>query len=212
MKKKLITLISLGFILLASCSKYPPETSRLAEDMVIYTKYDLTANFATYKTFAIVPNIAYIDGKDSSVLTDANAQALLGEITLNMENRGYKLTSRTSAPDLGINVTAIKNTSTTVYTPGWYWGYPGYYSPGWWGYPGYGYDYPYPPTYISSYSTGTLLIDLVDLKNKTTDNKVMIRWNAYIRALMTGNHTLDDIIKSIDQAFKQTPAIKASAK
>ena len=199
----------MGMLVLASCSKYPPSSIRLTEDLVIYTKYDVTANFNDYKTFAIVPEIPYIDGKDTSYLTDANAQALLVEISKNMVNRGFVAPTGSASPDLGINVTAIKNTTTTVYSPGWYWGYPGYYSPGWWGYPDYGYSYPYYPTYITSYSTGTVLIDMVDFKTPV-DGKVMVRWNAYIRGLLTGSHTQSEVLRSVDQAFIQTPTLKTT--
>ena len=211
MKTKLLTIFALGLIMFSSCSKYPPSSIRLTEDLVIYTKYDVTADFNTYKTFSVVPKVAYINGKDTAYLTDANAMALLDQISKNMLKRGFVTATGSTKPDLGINVTAIKNTTTTVYSPGWYWGYPGYYSPGWWGYPDYGYGYPYYPTYITSYSTGTVLIDMVDLKTPV-DGKVMVKWNAYIRGLLTGDHTKSEVLSSVDQAFKQTPAIQTSSK
>ncbi len=211
MKTKLLTIFTLGLIVFSSCSKYPPSSIRLTEDLVIYTKYDVTADFNTYKTFSVVPKVAYINGKDTAYLTDANAMALLDQISKNMLKRGFVTATGSTKPDLGINVTAIKNTTTTVYSPGWYWGYPGYYSPGWWGYPDYGYGYPYYPTYITSYSTGTVLIDMVDLKTPV-DGKVMVKWNAYIRGLLTGDHTKSEVLSSVDQAFKQTPAIQTSSK
>ena len=211
MKTKILIFIALGMAALTSCSKYPPSSGRLLEDLVIYTKYDVTVNFNDYKTFSIVPAVAYINGKDSSTLTDANAMALLDRISKNMISRGFVAPTGTNKPDLGINVTAVKTTNTTVYSPGWYWGYPGYYSPGWWGYPDYGYGYPYYPTYITSYSTGTVLIDMVDLKTPV-DGKVMVKWNAYIRGLLTGDHTKSEVLSSVDQAFKQTPAIQTSSK
>ena len=210
MKTKLILLFLGAGLILASCTKYPPASDRLLEDLAIYTKVDLTVNFENYKTFAIVPAIAYIDGKDSSTLTNANAMALINRVALDMTGRGFKQVANTAHPDFGINVTAIKNTNTSVYYPGWYWGYPGYYPPNWWGYPGYGYGYPYYPTYVTTYSTGTVIIDMVDFKNPTPDNKLMIRWNAYIRGLLTDTHTQADILKCVDQSFTQSPQIKTT--
>jgi hypothetical protein len=210
MKTKLLIIIVMGMIAITSCTKYPSDTGRMTEDLVVYTKYDINIDFNDYKTFAIVPAVAYIDGKDSSALTTPNALGVLDRITSDMTSRGFTQVAATDHPDLGINVTAIKSTNTTVYSPGWYWGYPGYYPVGWWGYPGYGYGYPYYPTYITSYSAGTVIIDLLDLKFKTTDNKIMIRWNAYIRGLLTDTHSLSDVQKSIDQAFTQTPALKTT--
>ena len=154
MKTKLILFIAMGMLAITSCTKYPPASGRLTEDLVIYTKYDVNVNFDNYKTFAIVPKIAYIDGKDTSYLTDSKAMALINRIAADMISRGFAQVASTATPDFGINVTAIKTTNTTVYYPGWYWGYPGYYPPNWWGYPGYNYYYPYYPTYITSYSSG----------------------------------------------------------
>jgi len=169
---------------------------------VIYTKYDTSIKFNQFKTFSIVDSIAYISPTDSGKVLDADAQAVLNQITQNMTSRGYVLVNKNQNPDLGINVAAVKNINVQVYYPGWYWGYPGYFPPWYWG--GGGYYYPYYPTYITSYSTGTLLIEMVDLKNVTPDGKMYIRWNAYIRALLTNSHTLNQIKESIDQAFRQT--------
>ncbi|MCX6247376.1 MAG: DUF4136 domain-containing protein [Bacteroidetes bacterium] len=210
MKTKLIIFVVMGMLAITSCTKYPPSSSRTMEDLVIYTKYDVTVQFTDYQTFAIVPAVSYIDGKDSATLTTPNAIALLDRISADMESRGFKKVNSTDNPDLGINVTAIKNTTTTVYYPGWYWGYPGYYPPNWWGYPGYGYGYPYYPTYTTSYSAGTVIIDLADFKFKTSDDKIMIRWNAYIRGLLTDTHSQGDVLNSVDQAFAQTPSLRTN--
>lgn len=193
-----------------SCTKYPPDSSRVSQDLAIYTKYDISVNFNNYSTYAIVPKVAYIDGKDTSYLTNAQAMSLLNRIAADMNARGFlQVADSTFHPDLGINVTAIKSTNTSVYYPGWYWGYPGYYPPGWWGYPGYNYYYPYYPAYITSYSTGTVIIDLADLKYPQ-NNRLMIRWNAYIRGLLNGSHSTDDVLRCVDQAFDQTPALKTT--
>jgi hypothetical protein len=210
MKTKLLLFIAMGMLVITSCTKYPPVDSRLTQDLVIYTKYDVNVNFNDYKTFAIVPYVAYIDGKDSATLTTPEAMALLDRIASDMKGRGFTQVATDVNPDLGINVTAVKTTNTTVYYPGWYWGYPGYYPSDWWGYPGYGYGYPYYPTYITSYSAGTVIIDLVDFKFKTLDNKIMVRWNAYIRGLLTDTHTQSDVLNSVDQAFTQTPSLKTT--
>jgi len=202
--KILLILIVTGLFLVTSCSKYPPTSDRLLEDLVIYTKYDTSINFKQYKTFSIVDSIAYISPTDSGKFLDANAQAVLNQISRNMTSRGYALVNKEQDPDLGINVAAIKNVNIQVYYPGWYWGYPAYFPPWYW--EGQDYYYPYYPVYVTSYSTGTLLIDLVDLKNITPDGKMYIRWNVYIRALMTNDHTLNQLTESIDQAFRQTKA------
>ena len=205
----LVAIVSLG--LLVSCTKYPPGVTRLQEDLVVYTQVDLQKDFNQFKTFAIVDSIAYIDNKDSGHFLNADAQTVLDQIIMNMQNRGFVKVGKNDTPNLGITVSMIKTTSTTVYYPGWWWGYPGYYYPGYWGYPSYNYYYPYYHTYITSYSAGTLIIDLADFINLTEDEQIPIAWFAHIRALLTGGHTLDQVKLSIDQAFIQTPTLKTNA-
>jgi hypothetical protein len=83
---------------------------------------------------------------------------------------------------------------------------------GYWGYDWYGYYYPYYPVYYSSYSAGLANIELVDLKVFPEGSKTRyLRWNAYIRGLLTGQHTEGEILNSIDQAFTQTPQLKTNA-
>jgi hypothetical protein len=56
-------------------------------------------------------------------------------------------------------------------------------------------------------------IELIDLKNvNTASNVLYIRWNAFIRGLLTGNHSQAELLNSIDQAFTQTPQLKTSGK
>jgi len=195
-----------------SCATYPGMDSRLAEDLVDITKYDLGTNFKQFRTFSIVDSVVFIkNGKDSVRVLENQTRALLSEITGNMQARGYTLVDRkTGKPDLGINVSAIKVTNVSYYYPGWYWDYYGYYDPYYWGYPGYNYWYPYYPPAVSTYSTGTVIIDMLDLKNAAAhNNKLYVVWVAIIRGLLTGYHTEQDILTNVDQCFTQTPQISA---
>ncbi len=205
MNTKLIFILMVaGMFIFTSCSKYPPTSERLLEDLVIYTKYDTSVNFKAFGTFSIVDSIAYIAPKDSGKILDANAMAILNRISKNMIDRGYQKVAKSQKPDLGINVVAVKNVNAQIFYPGWYWGYPGYFPPWYWG--GGGYYYPYYPPYITAYTTGTLMIDMVDCKNVQPGDTLYIRWNVYIRSLMTGYHTIGDLESSIDQSFLQTKA------
>ena len=209
MKLLKLSFIALGILAMASCSKYPTASSRLLEDLAVLTQYDVNTNFGLYKTYSIVDSIYYITGKDSSMVLTPDAKAVLNQIIGNMNARGFKKVAKSAKPDLGINVAAIKTTTVTVYYPGWYWGYPGYYPAGWWGY-GSSYYYPYYPTYYSSYSAGTLVIEMVNFKDVTDNGQVPVVWDVFIRGLLTGTHTTSDVTGSIDQAFTQTPAIKTN--
>jgi hypothetical protein len=209
MKLLKLSFIALGILAMVSCSKYPTASSRLLEDLAVLTQYDVNTNFGLYKTYSIVDSIYYITGKDSSMVLTPDAKAVLNQIIGNMNARGFKKVAKTAKPDLGINVAAIKTTTVTVYYPGWYWGYPGYYPAGWWGY-GNSYYYPYYPTYYSSYSAGTLVVETVNFKAITDKGQVPVVWDVFIRGLLTGTHTISDVTSSIDQAFTQTPAIKTN--
>ena len=63
-------------------------------------------------------------------------------------------------------------------------------------YYGYGsyYSYPYVNTY--AYNTGALVVEIVDLKNVTPDNKVKVIWNAYMGDVYSA-------IDLIEQSSKQ---------
>jgi len=210
MKLLKLTLVAVGIVAMVSCSKYPSASSRLLEDLAVLTQYDVNTNFGLYKKFSIVDSVYYVSGKDSGKVLTPETTAILNQIIGNMQARGYqKVDKKTGNPDFGINVAAIKTTTVTVFYPGWYWGYPGYYPPGWWGYDG-GYYYPYYPTYYSSYSAGTLIIEMVNFKAITEAGQIPVVWDVFIRGLLTNTHTLSDVTSSIDQAFTQTPAIKTS--
>ena len=208
MKLLKLTLIAVGILSIASCSKYPSASSRLLEDLAVFTQYSVTTNFGQYKTFSIVDTVYYITAKDSGKVVNPNTEAIITRITQDMVSRGYQ--EVTTNPDLGINVTAIEVTNITAYYPGWYWGYPGYYSPGWWGYSGYGYYYPYYPTYYTSYSAGTLAIEMVNFRAITPEKQIPVVWNAFIRGLLTDTHTISDVTSAIDQAFTQTSVLKSN--
>ena len=198
--------------LLGSCATYPGVDSRLAEDLVDITKYDVNTSFTQFRTYSIVDSVTVIkNGKDSTHVLNPQAQALLDQIITNMNARGYtRVDRKTGKPDLGINVAAVKITNFSFYYPGWYWDYYGWYDPFYWGYPGDDYWYPYYPPEISVYSSGTVIIDLLDLKNAAAhDNKLYVIWNAYIRGLITGYHTVQDILDNVDQCFAQTPQIRS---
>jgi hypothetical protein len=210
MKKIIFSIMAIGMFVMTSCTKYPAESDRLTEDLVVYTQYDVNINFSDYKTFAIVDSLGYQDVTDSGRVLTPNAKALLDRIASNMVSRGFVQVAHDAIPkpDFAIDADYLKTTTVSTYSPGYYWG--GYYSPFYWGYGGYYYGYPYYPTYVTSYSAGSVFIDLFDLKHPSTDNKLYTRWNAYIRGLYTDAHTSTEINKSIDQAFSQTPSLKTS--
>jgi hypothetical protein len=194
-----LLILGLGLIMTLSCTKYPPSSERLLEDLAVITQYDTKVDFNLYKTYAIADTVVKITAKDTTYETGTTAMAVIAQIKKNMADRGFTEVAATAKPDLGIQVVYYQNTTINAY-------YGGYYG-SWWGY-----YYPYYPVYYSSYTTGLADMELIDLKVLPPNtNQRYLRWNGYIRGLLTGNHSLDEIKRSIDQAFTQTPQLKTTA-
>jgi hypothetical protein len=195
-------IMGLGLVFTLGCTKYPPSSDRILEDLAVITQYDTKTNFSNYKYYAIANSVVKITSKDTTYLTDQTAMAILSEISKNMELRGFVKAVAPVAPDLGIQVLYFEN--TTVYTYSYDpWGY----------YPYWGYYYAYYPVYYSSYTAGLADIELVDLKaTDPTDHRLYIRWNAFIRGLVSGNHSTSEITGAVDQAFTQTPQLVTTLK
>ena len=218
MKKTWYTfLVIAGLFSVTSCYRYPSDTDLLSEKDVVLTLYDVNTNFNNYHTFSIVDSIGIIKDDDTVVkrISNDTTTAVLNEITQNMVQHGFLQVNKDSTPDLAINVVAIRTLNVVgEFYPGYWWGYPGYFPPDYW-YPTYWdwwYYYPWYPVYYYTYQTGTLVIDIVDLKNpEPTTQKLKIVFNTYIRGILAGTHTIGQILTDIDQAFKQTPQLATTA-
>ena len=199
MKNKIpFLLLIVGVILVASCTKYPADVTRTQEDLAVFTKYDVKKDFSSYKTFWIDNALYYKDGSDSGFVSGDKAMTIINQIVKNMTDRGYTritVVDPNNKPDLGISVTYIHKTNVDVYYPYYpYWG--------WWGYyPYYGYGYPTP--YVTSYSVGTVFVDMVEMKNSSGSQLTGV-FSGIIRGLYTETHSTGEIQSSIDEMFNQS--------
>lgn len=193
-------ILGLGLVFSMSCTKYPPDSERLLEDLTVLTQYDTKTDFNTFHTYALAPSIKKITDKDTVEITNQEAQNILDQIDKNMQARGFLKVPGSNSPDLGIQAVYYENTYVYAY----YYDYWGYY---------YGWYYPYYPVYYSSYTAGLMNMEAIDLKNVTSgqQQKIYIRWNAFIRGLLTGTHTNSEVLSKVDQAFIQTPQLKTNA-
>ncbi|PWU02481.1 MAG: hypothetical protein C5B52_05305 [Bacteroidetes bacterium] len=204
MKKQLI-LILFVVALNVSCRK-TPDYDKLSVDFVVQTSKDPDANFKNYKTFSIPDFIKLrTTNPNDTIWDDQDAIKLLDQVSQNLISRGYTKVDLGANPDLGVTMTAIKDLNIGVIYPGWWWGYWGCY---------WGYCY-YPPYYpwgaIYTIPTGTLIVDMIDLKDAGNEQKLVVKWGS----VMSGGlgYTNDDIqlgIKAIDQSFVQSPYIQAN--
>jgi hypothetical protein len=203
MKTKItLFILGLGLIFTLGCTKYPPDSERVTEDLAVVTQYDTKVDFNNYKTFVMPTQVVKITSKDTIFISNSSTTAVFDQIVKNMVARGFIQVSPPLSADLAVDVIYYENTYVYSY----------YYDP--WGYyPNWGYYYPYYPVYYDTYSAGVGNIELVDLKYTNPANQQLyLRWNAYIRGLLTGSHTDSEILGTVDQAFTQTPQLKTSAK
>jgi hypothetical protein len=182
-----------------------PEAVELVDQMVVQTNYDKTANFSDYSTYAIpTDTIGFISETSADTIIVASKSTfpkpVLQAINADLQSRGFTKVRRTENPDLGVNVLVVNdfNVFQDVVYPSNYGGYYG----GYYGYNSW-YGYPYIQTY--AYNTGVLIIELVDLKNLTPDNKVRVVWTAYMGDVYSTINLERQAVDAIEQAFTQSP-------
>lgn len=197
----------LMMIMIAGCYK-EPLYNELSTNFTVTTNRDIEVDFSNYQTFYISDTVSYAtDDPKDSVIVGADAKALVDAVKNNMIARGFTFVSRTSNPDLAINLGAIKDIDAGVIYPGWWGGYGGWYGGCYYGYC-YPYYYPYPITYVVT--TGNLIVDMVDLKNAAPKQKIVVIWNAFVGGSLstTTSVNIQLSVDAINQAFKQSAYIQ----
>jgi hypothetical protein len=193
---KLFSLIALVF-LLARC--YPDGLSYAEETDIVVTNYDPAYNLAAKKTFALPAVIVKFDdewiasGGPKNTVDPALAGPILNEIQKNMVDAGWTRVKAEDNPDVLLFPAAMEST-VVVYD---YWGYWGY----WYG--------PYYPV-VSVYKSGSVVVSMLDSKEKNTAGKPRIGWAFLLNGILEGstNSVTNRFENSVDQAFKQSPYIQ----
>ena len=207
---KKILLISAVILSAVSCHKEPYTDSD--NEYLVYTTPGKDVNFTSYRTFDLADSLLIIgQSKDPQYSQSDNSLALIQQVRTGMENMGYIYTPDNPDADLGIQLTFVVKTERYVQyynDPYWWLDYPGYWSAGFWGnYTGFYYRYPVSYTY----STNSLMIDMVNLTTPKTGNEALeVVWSAFIGG-PAGFGPVSDLTKmkiSIDQAFAQSPYLK----
>jgi hypothetical protein len=201
MQKLIVVLIAA--LIVWSCES-EPDNLKLFDELVVSTNYDTDVAFNSYTTYAIpTDTIGFISNTNpNDTILVASAQngyyprRILERVMGNMNSRQYVRVDRTEGPDLGVNVYIVKDLNLSQQVV-----YPNYYYPYYYGYGSY-YSYPYINTY--AYNTGALVVEIVDLKNVTIDNKVKVIWSAYMGDVYSTIDLAEQSIEAIDQAFVQS--------
>ncbi|HUZ58397.1 MAG TPA: DUF4136 domain-containing protein [Hanamia sp.] len=208
MKRVILILSALAgtSIFYTGCTKEPLNNLTAAESRIYITDHDSTVNFSNYKTFSISDSVAVIqNGYATKELNDVDT-AYINAVTKYMEQDGYSLVSNEQNPDLGVDVNRIISTSTGVISYGDYWdNYGDYWDPYYWGYPGYGYYIPYSYA-VYQISEGAISVDILDLKNASSDKKINVIWTGLIRGSGIFDATIAD--SQVHALFDQSPYLK----
>jgi hypothetical protein len=182
MKRSWLLCLPVLCFFLSHCTKDPIKNLTQEESRIYVTNYDTAVSFGNYKTFRIADSIAVIRNNQLQTRerTSMDAQ-FIDAVVSAMQQKGFVRVSSGQTADLAVTVSAITNTSTQLvsYTDyGNYYG--GYWDPFYQDYPGYSY---YVPTYYGIYETGetALAVDIVDLKNVSSNNQLRVIWSGLIR-------------------------------
>jgi hypothetical protein len=201
------TLLFLTVVVATLSCRKDPDLYQLTDDFIVATFRDKNISFDSLKTYYIPDDVGYISNTrpNDSLLSPSKALQLVNRVKSNMDQRGFVSTSKDSA-DMAVNMFVIKDLNRTdVISPGYWWGYNGYYDPWYWG----GYDYYYYPfSYSYTYTTGTLVIELIDLNDvSANNNKLVVVWNAISNGVLSGypNNDMQQGLDAIDQSFAQSP-------
>jgi hypothetical protein len=181
---------------------------------IVGTAYSKEADFKAKLTYARPDSIVEIGTDDvydpdgngrPDYINQSSANIIINQLDANMQAYGWTKVDRSANPDVIVMLSAMSTTNIYYYYSGWYggaWGYP-YYGGGWY-YPGY-----YPPTY-STTTTGTLLMQMADVKDTTVNGNAPILWLGVVNGMLNGGSSsfAGRAKKSVDQAFKQSPILK----
>lgn len=202
MKNSLKLSILILCVLLSSCQK-DPDTDKLDNNYMVLTNYDSNTDFSSINNFFVIDSILIIgDQSKASYWKNANSQKIVDAYNDNLTACGYTQVSTGEEADVVLQLSYINNTYYFSNTTGPWWNsYPGYWSWGGWG-------WYYPFSFYYSYSTGSIIGELVN-KNAPKGDKLTVIWNSYICGLLNGNNlSYSRTISAINQAFAQSPYLK----
>lgn len=203
---KKVWIIGICIVSLLSACEPEPDALLLLDQLVVSTNYDTNVDFANYSTYSVATDtIGFVSNQSNdTILVNANStypRPVLQKVVANLNAKGFTRVERNENPDMRINVYVVNdyNLYQQVVYPNYY--YPSYYGYGY-GYGGY-YGYPYVNTYESN--TGSLVVEILDLKTVTPDNKVKVIWGAYMGDVYSAIDVIKQSEEAIDQAFVQSP-------
>ncbi len=181
---------------------------------VVVTLYDETTDFGRFGTFFLADTIMhYGDSSSVDLIKRDFDEVILQRIGENMERRGYTALQRPlqKAPDLVLFVAVLyANHSGAIWSPGWWYDYAcfDWCEFGWdenalpdMG----GIEAPY------SYTTGTLIIYMIDSARSAGNDRLVVVWNASVNGVLaeTTADTEQRVLSHVDQCFAQSDYLRS---
>lgn len=192
----------LGFILLlalmASC-KDTPDPNDLVKRMVVQTIKDENTDYTFYTSFTLSLDTLglYANWTEDTLFVSNYSKKVTAKIKEEMAAAGYTYVTKDQDPDLGFAATVFDNYNVYQQI-----NYPAYY----YGYYGFGYGGYYGPIVSTyEYSSSTLVIHLIDLKNRDGEGRLKVIWKAYIGDIAQSQDSQQKTLEAIIQAFDQSP-------
>ena len=209
MTVKTIHYLAIALLAAAVCAcQKEPSTSGLHKDYLVYTAHDTNTDFAALETYYRPDRILLIGESDETKYwEDASAQEIIARVAAQLDAAGYQRIEDKETADAGIQMSYVeKETYYVGYdNPYWWWYYPDYCAPSYWG-DWIGWYYPYRVYY--GYTSGSLLIEMLDLDgSEESGKKLPVVWNSFIGGLLSASEkvNLQRTLSAVDQAFAQSP-------
>jgi Domain of unknown function (DUF4136) len=189
----------------------PPASEERFDDSIIVTSRDDGADFGTFQTFFIRPDIRVLDENlvddPNEALDPTTAAPLIDETRQNLIARGYTEATEMAGADLAVELVYARTIYSDYYCYYWYdWGY--------WGYPGYYYYYPYSCDTVA-WRSGMLATNVTNLSaagpapiGPPTATEVLRGvWFSGVYGVESDSSAflVDRAMDGIDQAFLQSP-------
>lgn len=200
MKRFLILPLLATVVAFTSCEK-DPDTDKLDDNYLVLTNYDSGTDFASFDSFFVIDSILIInDQTKATYWKNENSQRIVDAFNEHFKSCGYTAADKGTEADIVLQLSYVSTTYYFNNTVGpWWYNYPGY-----WNWGGGGWYYPF--SFYYTYSTGSIIGELVDCKSERSDKKLTIVWNTYISGLLYGNNlSYYRTMNAINQAFAQSP-------
>ncbi len=203
---KLVKLSILAFlsVWITSCDWGPGDLEETHDQILTIAYKSPKADFAGFKTFAVSDSMSVVINGTRKRVRNEDSEKVYNLMVQNLTGLGYKEVAISENPNVLVDLGYIQSTNTTIY-PGtwsdwdWWWDY-NYYP--WYPWQPY---YPYPmPTVVSTYTTGTLIIEMADVTNVKKQD-VPIVWHGVVRGILNRKHTEAQLVKAINEVFTILP-------